>query len=282
LFSQIFSRNYAGLVFFQNFKTSKLQNLLMEISFDNKIILITGASRGIGKATAERFAASGAMVVVHYHRNKEIADALCASLPGTSHFAVQADMGDPGEVEAMVETVIAKAGRIDILVNNAGIFEEKDMTDIPYKEFRAYWDRTIAVNLTGPALLSNLVARHMIANGGGRIVNVTSRGAFRGEPDSWAYGASKAGLNSVGQSMAKLLAPDKVYVFTIAPGYVDTDMAAGLFAGPAGAQRLAQSPMNRAAHPSEIAQAILMLAAEGNEYMTGCILDMNGASYLRS
>jgi NAD(P)-dependent dehydrogenase (short-subunit alcohol dehydrogenase family) len=122
----------------------------------------------------------------------------------------------------------------------------------------------------------------MISSGGGKIVNVTSRGAFRGEPDSWAYGASKAGLNSVGQSMAKLLAPDKVYVFTVAPGYVDTDMAAGLFAGPAGAQRLAQSPMNRAAQPSEIALAILMLAADGNEYMTGCILDMNGASYLRT
>lgn len=254
----------------------------MEIKFENMIVLITGASRGIGKATAELFAASGATVVVHCHRNKETAEAVCASLNGTGHFTVQADMGNPAEVAAMVELVIARKGRIDILVNNAGIFEENDMTTIPYNEFKAYWDRTIAVNLTGPAVLSNLVARHMIVAGGGRIVNVTSRGAFRGEPDSWAYGASKAGLNSVGQSMAKALAPQHVYVFTIAPGYVATDMASGLFEGTEGKQRLAQSPMNRAALPSEIARAIVLLASEGNEYMTGCILDMNGASYLRT
>ncbi len=254
----------------------------MEITFKHKTVMVTGASRGIGKATAELFAACGARVIVHYHKNKTVAESVCSTLAGTGHFVVQADMGDPGEVEAMVNTIIAEAGRIDILVNNAGIFEEQEMTGIPYEEFKAYWDRTIAVNLTGPALLSNLVVRHMIGEGGGRIVNVTSRGAFRGEPDSWAYGAAKAGLNSVGQSMAKLLAPKKVFVFTIAPGYVDTDMAARLFAGPDGAHRLAQSPMNRAADPSEIAQAIVMLAADGNEYMTGCILDMNGASYLRS
>ena len=254
----------------------------MEITFENKIVLVTGASRGIGKATAELFASSGATVIVHYHRNKAAAESVCNSLPGTGHFTVCADMGNVAEIRTMVEEVISGTGRIDILVNNAGIFEEKDMSGIPFEEFMNYWDRTIAVNLTGPAALSNLVVREMIRNGGGKIVNVTSRGAFRGEPDSWAYGAAKAGLNSVGQSMAKLLAPEKVYVFTIAPGYVDTDMATGLFAGPDGAQRLAQSPMNRAAQPGEIAQAIVMLASDGNEYMTGCIVDMNGASYLRS
>jgi 3-oxoacyl-[acyl-carrier protein] reductase len=191
-------------------------------------------------------------------------------------------MGDVPEIQTMVEEVIARAGRIDILVNNAGIFEEKDMAGIPFGEFMRYWDRTIAVNLTGPAALSNLVVREMIRNGGGKIVNITSRGAFRGEPDSWAYGAAKAGLNSTGQSIAKSLAAQKIFVFTIAPGYVATDMANSLFEGPEGEQRLAQSPMNRAAQPGEIAQAILMLTADGNEYMTGCILDMNGASYLRS
>lgn len=254
----------------------------MEIRFDNKIVLITGSSRGIGKATAELFAASGATVILHYHKNKPAAERVLNSLPGNGHLTVQADLGDPDQVVVMAGDVIAKAGRIDILVNNAGIFEEKDMTGITAREFKEYWDRTIAVNLTGPALLSNLVARQMITAGGGRIVNVTSRGAFRGEPDSWAYGASKAGLNSVGQSMAKALAPKNVYVFTIAPGYVETDMANALFGGPEGKQRLAQSPMNRAALPSEIARAISMLAADGNEYMTGCIVDMNGASYLRS
>lgn len=254
----------------------------MNIEFLNKVVLVTGASRGIGKATAVLFATSGASVIIHYHKNKPAADAVLSSLPGIGHSVVQADMGDVNDIREMVDTTLETYGRIDILVNNAGIFEEKEMTGIPFAEFLEYWDQTIAVNLTGPAILSNLVARSMIEKGGGRIVNVTSRGAFRGEPDSWAYGAAKAGLNSVGQSMAKLLAPHKVYVFTIAPGYVDTDMAAPFFQGEDGQQRLAQSPMHRAAQPSEIARAIIMLAADGGEYMTGCILDMNGASYLRT
>jgi 3-oxoacyl-[acyl-carrier protein] reductase len=254
----------------------------MEINFTKKIVLITGASRGIGKATAELFASSGATVIVHFHKNRAAADTVCSRLPGTGHFTVRADMGSVIEIKTMVDEVMSRAGRIDVLVNNAGVFEEKDMTGIPFEEFMNYWDRTIAVNLTGPAALSNLVVREMLRNGGGKIVNVTSRGAFRGEPDSWAYGASKAGLNSAGQSIARSLAPQKIYVFTIAPGFVATDMANTLFEGPGGEQRIAQSPMNRVAQPAEIARAILMLAADGNEYMTGCILDMNGASYLRS
>src|SRR5512138_1363729 len=106
----------------------------MEINFNSKIVLVTGASRGIGKATAELFAASGAKVIVHCHKNLKVAENVCASLKGTGHFTVQADMGNPDEVEAMVKTIMAKAGRIDILVNNAGIFEEKEMTGIPYEE----------------------------------------------------------------------------------------------------------------------------------------------------
>lgn len=254
----------------------------MEIRFDNKIVLVTGASRGIGKATAELFAASGATVIVHYHDNNSAAEAVCRSLPGTGHFMVRADMGNVSGIKAMFDEVIDKTGRIDILVNNAGIFEEKDMTGIPFEEFMHYWNRMIAVNLTGPAALSNLAVREMIRKGGGRIVNITSRGAFRGEPDSWAYGAAKAGLNSTGQSIAKSLAAQKIYVFTIAPGYVATDMANPLFEGAEGELRVAQSPMKRVARPEEIARAVLMLASEGNEYMTGCIVDMNGASYLRS
>jgi NAD(P)-dependent dehydrogenase (short-subunit alcohol dehydrogenase family) len=253
----------------------------MQISFENKIILVTGASRGIGRAAAIQFAASGATVVVHYHRDKSAADEVHAGLPGSGHRTVRADMGDVAEVLAMAEQVIAWYGRIDILVNNAGIFSEHDMTGMPVEEFLEYWDRTIRVNLTGPAVLSNLVAREMIRAGGGRIVNITSRGAFRGEPEAWAYGASKAGLNSTGQSMARALAPHRVYVFTLAPGYVDTDMASPYLAGDRRSAIESQSPMQRVAQPDEIAHAVIMLASDGMEYMTGCILDMNGASYLR-
>jgi NAD(P)-dependent dehydrogenase (short-subunit alcohol dehydrogenase family) len=248
----------------------------------SRVVLVTGASRGIGRATAQLFAGSGATVMVHYHQNKAAAEEVLSGLPGQNHRMVQADMGHPGDIKKMVDEIIGSHGRIDILVNNAGIFEERDMTGISMEAFMDYWEQTIRVNLTGPTLLSNMVAREMMRTGGGKIVNVTSRGAFRGEPNAWAYGASKAGLNSVGQSMAKALAPHNIQVYTIAPGFVETDMASKHLTGEKRKEIESQSPMNRVAHPAEIARAIMMLASDGTEYMTGCILDMNGASYLRT
>ena len=194
----------------------------------------------------------------------------------------QADMAKPDDLARMVSNAISRYGRIDILINNAGIYEENDMLNMPFEAFMDYWETSIRVNLTGPALLSNLVAREMVKTGGGKIVNITSRGAFRGEPTSWAYGASKAGLNAAGQSMAASLAKYGIYVYTLAPGFVETDMSEHCLMSTGRREIESQSPMNRIAQPEEIAQAILLLAATATEYMTGCILDMNGASYLRS
>ena len=254
----------------------------MEISFNKKVVLVTGASRGIGKAVAMQFALAGATVAAHYNSNHKAAKTLLTELPGSGHACLPADLGDPAEIERLTGTLLKLFGQIDILVNNAGVFEEKQMASMTFKAFKQYWDHTISVNLNGPAFLSHLISQQMMKQGGGKIVNISSRGAFRGEPDSWAYGASKAGLNSLGQSMAKALAPHGVYVYTLAPGFVETDMVKPSLKGKRRAQILSQSPMNRIAQPDEIAKAILMLCADGNEYMTGCIVDMNGASYLRS
>jgi NAD(P)-dependent dehydrogenase (short-subunit alcohol dehydrogenase family) len=254
----------------------------MEIRFDKQIVLVTGASRGIGRAVASEFAGSGAIVAAHYNRNHAEAASLLKALPGKGHACFPADLSDAGELERMASAVEKNYGRIDILVNNAGIFSEHDMTGMNLNDFKEYWTRTIAVNLGGPALLSFIVAKGMAGRGSGRIVNISSRGAFRGEPDAWAYGASKAGLNSLSQSMAKALAPKGVSVFTLAPGFVETDMAKPCLKGKRRLEILAQSPLQRIADPSEIARAVLMLCAPGNDYMTGCIVDMNGASYLRS
>ena len=254
----------------------------MELTFNNKIILITGASRGIGAATARLFAESEATVVIHYHKNKQAAESVITSLPGPNHSLSQADMAKPDELKEMVSRVVKKYGRIDICINNAGIYEEDDMVQMPFEDFMEYWEKTLRVNLTGPALLSQLVAKEMIETGGGKIVNVTSRGAFRGEPTAWAYGAAKAGLNATGQSMAKALAKYGIHVFTLAPGFVETDMTTSCLAGEKRKEIENQSPLNRIAQPEEIGRAILFLAADGNEYMTGCIVDMNGASYLRT
>lgn len=254
----------------------------MEISFEGKVVLVTGASRGIGAAAAKRFAESGATVMVHYNKNRQAAEAVLASLPGPNHAVFQANMASPDDLKDLVSGIISTVGRIDILVNNAGIYDENDMVEMPFDDFLAYWEETIQVNLTGPAVLSNLVAREMVKTGRGRIINITSRGAFRGEPTAWAYGASKAGLNAAGQSMARSLAKYGIYVFTLAPGFVETDMAGPCLVGEKRTEIASQSPLNRVAQPEEIAHAILLLAGEGNEYMTGCILDMNGASYLRT
>jgi 3-oxoacyl-[acyl-carrier protein] reductase len=253
----------------------------MNIRFDNLNVLVTGSSRGIGRAIAKAFAASGARVIAHYYKNEQKTQELIAELEGSGHIATQANIADPDSVKDMVDRLVADLEHVDILVNNAGIYEELDYMTLNYNEWLESWSRTMDTNLNGVANLCFLVSKHMVKIGGGKIVNITSRGAFRGEPTSPAYGASKAGLNSFGQSLAKALAPQKVLVYAVAPGWVDTDMAVEGMEGPNAQEIKDQSPLRRIAQPEEIAKSVLMLAS-GVEYMTGCILDVNGASYLRT
>jgi NAD(P)-dependent dehydrogenase (short-subunit alcohol dehydrogenase family) len=173
-------------------------------------------------------------------------------------------------------------GRIDVLVNNAGVYEFHPVASTTFEQWQRSWDKTISTNLLGPAHLAFHMSRHMMKCGAGKIINITSRGAFRGEPDAPAYGASKAGLNAFSQSMAKTLAPHNIFMYAVAPGFVETDMAASVLGGPEGDDIRAQSPLNRVARPEEVARVVLFLAAEGTDYLTGSIIDVNGASYLRS
>jgi NAD(P)-dependent dehydrogenase (short-subunit alcohol dehydrogenase family) len=245
-------------------------------------VLVTGGSRGIGRAVAEQFAARGATVAVQFRAARQAADATLAALAGGGHVAIQADLADPEQARSLIERVLDQLGRIDVLVNNAGIYEEHPILETSYEDWQRIWRRTIDTNLLGPANLLHAVAPHMVAAGGGRIVNISSRGAFRGEPDHPAYGASKAGLNNLGQSMARALGPHGIYVTTVAPGFVDTDMAAPFLHGPGGDAIRAQSPLNRAATPEEVARVVAFLASPGAESTTGAIVDVNGASYLRT
>jgi len=252
------------------------------MEFLNQIVLVTGASRGIGRAVARQFAERGAQVAVHYHSNRTAAEETLASLVGEGHRIVQADMADAEAVARMVQTVIEQMGGLYILVNNAGIYEDHKIAEVDYAFWQASWLRTIQTNLLGAANAAYCAAQHMKGHGGGRIINVSSRGAFRGEPDAPAYGASKAALNAMGQSLAKALAPYDIYVTTVAPGWVETDMATSYLEGASGDAIRAQSPLGRVATPDEIAYTVVFLASAGAEFLTGGIIDVNGASYLRS
>ncbi len=246
----------------------------------NRAILVTGASRGIGRAIAEAFAGAGDRVAVHYRDSAGLAGQVLAALPGAGHALVQADLADPEAVRRMVDAAGEALGGLDVLVNNAGVFTSHPITETSYEQWQEAWQQTLGVNLIGAANVTWCAVRHMSA--GGRIVNVSSRGAFRGEPGQPAYGASKAGLNAFGQSLALALAPHGIAVATVAPGFVDTDMAAGHLDGRTGDEIRAQSPFGRVATAAEIAAAVLYLASPAAEWASGAILDLNGASYLRS
>ncbi len=245
-----------------------------------RAVLVTGASRGIGCAVAEAFAGQGDRVAVHHRGSPGLAGQVLAALPGDGHTVVQADLADAGAVRRMVAQAHADLGGLDVLVHNAGIYLPHPVTDVSYQQWQDAWRETLAVNLTGTANVTWCAVQYM-KEAGGRIVNVTSRGAYRGEPRHPAYGASKAGLNSFGQSMARALAPLGIAVASVAPGDVATDMADDDLSSPRGAEIRAQSPFNRIATPEEIAAAVVYLASPEAEWASGAVLDLNGASYLR-
>ncbi len=252
------------------------------MDFKNKTVLITGGSRGIGRAVALAFANKGAQVCITYLHNEQSAKDTLHFLPSGNHRAFQIDVQNPDSIRTLINKIAEEYGSLDIVVNNAGIFEAHPIDKVNYSQWQEAWKRTMDVNLIGPANLTYCAAQYMIIQGGGRIVNISSRGAFRGEPLTPAYGASKAGLNAMSQSLAQALAPYNVFIGIVAPGFVQTDMTKKILKGPEGDQIKNQSPLGRVAKPEEVANAVLFLAAEGSEFMTGAIIDVNGASYLRS
>ena len=243
-------------------------------------VLVTGGSRGIGRAVCEAFAAAGDRVAVASTGTSGAE--LVALLPGGPHVAVAGDVADPVAVERMVGEAVDALGGLDVVVNNAGVYDELDPLTATYEQWQQHWRGTLDVDLLGPAWVVFCALPHLRASTAGRVVNVGSRGASRGEPGAVAYAAAKAGLTAMGQSLAQALAPHGVAVGSVLPGFVETEMARHVLDGPRGDGVRAQSPAGRVARPEEVAAAVLFLADESAFWSTGAVLDVNGASYLRS
>ncbi|HEX3592670.1 MAG TPA: SDR family oxidoreductase [Pseudonocardiaceae bacterium] len=248
-------------------------------------VLVTGGSRGIGAAICRRLAARGDRLAIHCRADVATAQRLRDELDDDSHLVVSADLTIPENAVQLVDDVVTGLGGIDVLVHNAGIFVYHPIADTSFDEWLATWRRTLDVNLVAGAALVHRVAHHLIHRpagpAGGRFVMVGSRGAYRGEPDAPAYGASKAGLHSMAQSLAVSLAPHGIGVAAVAPGFIHTDMATESLAGPRGDAIRAQSPFGRVGEPDEVAAAVEWLAAPESIWSTGTVIDVNGASYLR-
>ena len=243
--------------------------------------LVTGGGRGIGAAVSRRLAASGCAVAVHFVSDRARAQATLDALPGGPHFLVQADLADPRQALELPGQVARLLGGLDMLINNAGIYEPCPLGTAAPEDWLASWNRTLAVNLTGPMQIIQGALPLLEAAEKRHIVNITSRGAYRGEPEAPAYGASKAGLNSVTQSLARLLGPRGIHVTAVAPGWVATEMTREHLAGPGGEEIRAQSPLQRTTTAEEVAEVVHLAVSGRADALSGSVLDVNCASYFR-
>ena len=229
-------------------------------------ILLTGSSRGIGAAILDTLTASGAQVIGHGTRS-----------------GIAADFADPAAPRALWDAALAQGGgTIDVLVNNAGVFEANPLTR-DHDAWVADWERTLRINLTAAAELCRLAVRHWQDTGtGGRIVNIASRAAYRGDsPAHWHYAAAKAGMVAMTKTIARGYAKEGILAFAICPGFTMTGMADDYLASRGGDKLLADIPLGKVADPEEVAAVARFCALDAPASMTGAVLDVNGASYVR-
>ena len=250
----------------------------MTIDLKGKNILVTGSSRGIGKGIAEHLAASGARVAVHYNKNAEKAEQLAAEI-GNCSMAFGADLEDPQACEKLFNDVITSFGKLDVLINNAGIFEYSPIGDSDWTE---KWDRTLAVNLRAAGLLSKLAILHFQKQGGGRLIHISSRAAFRGDdPDFMAYAASKGGMVALSKTIARGFGKDGIASFVIAPGWVESDMTSGYIEKYGEEAIIKDLALNSITQPKDLAPIVTLLSSGLADHATGTTIHVNAGSYVQ-
>jgi NAD(P)-dependent dehydrogenase (short-subunit alcohol dehydrogenase family) len=224
-------------------------------------VLVTGSTRGIGAAIVQSLQGRARVM---------------------GHGSADADLSDPAGADQLWEAAIARLGRVDVLINNAGVFEPVAV-DGPLDDWHAGWGRTMQINLQASADLCRRAILHWRERGtGGRIVNIASRAAYRGDsPEHWHYAASKAGMVGMTKSIARGFARENILAFAVCPGFTMTGMAEDYLASRGGEKLLADIPLGRVAHPTEVASAAAYLALDAPASMTGAVIDINGASFVR-
>lgn len=246
-----------------------------------KVVLVTGGSRGIGAAVVRAMAAAGADVVVHYGREEARAQALAAEIGAERCRVLGADFMVDRQILDLWAAAVAWRGRVDVLVNNAGIYEPADVTD-DFDHWRDGWHRTLQINLIAAGHLCRQAVTHFRARGGGILIHVASRAAFRGDDvDYMHYAASKAGMVAMSRSLARGFGRDGILSYVLAPGFVHTEMADDYVARHGAAGILSDIPLGDMAPPEDVANLAVFLAAGLARHATGTTIDVNGASYVR-
>jgi 3-oxoacyl-[acyl-carrier protein] reductase len=249
---------------------------------NGKTALVTGASSGIGAAIARRYAQHGIRVAIHYNNNRAGAEETLAQMavsPAGEHLLVRADVADPDQVRQLVEEAAEGLGRLDVLVNNAGVYEATPFDTSDYADWREGWRRVLDINLLSAVNATYCALPFMKAQGGGKVIHVASRSAFRAETDAPAYAVSKAGMVNLTRCLARAEATAGILSYCIAPGWVETAMAREGMEQMA-ADIISQIPLGRIASVEDVAGVALFLASDDANYLTGITMLVTGASWM--